>query len=127
MSQAEPPPFEEPWQAEALALSMALLQAGRISAAEWAAGLGSAIKQAQATGDPDNGSTYYHHVLIALEALVFEKALTTRDALAARKEAWQVAYVSTPHGQPVLLHRSVSPTDEARGRRRRSWQGADRD
>ena len=66
-------------------------------------GLGAAIKQAQAAGDPDDGSTYYQHVLNALEALVLEKSLTTRDALAARKEAWRAAYARTPHGQPVLL------------------------
>ena len=109
MSRPEPRPFEEPWQAEALALSTALIQAGRISASEWAAAPGSAIKRAQAAGDPDDGSTYYQHVLDALETLVVEKALATRDALAARKEAWRAAYASTPHGQPVQLPRPVSP------------------
>jgi hypothetical protein len=34
-----------------LALSMTLVQTGRISAVEWAASLGSAIKQAPAAGD----------------------------------------------------------------------------
>ncbi len=115
MSQPEPCPFEEPWQAEALALSIALIQADRISAAEWAAGLGSAIKEAQAAGVLDDGSTYYQHVLNALEALVLEKTLTARDALTARKEAWRAAYASTPHGQPVLLHRPVSPTGGGEG------------
>ena len=108
MNRAEPRRFEEPWQAEALALSAALIQAGRISSSEWADALGSAIK-AQAAGDPDDGSTYYQHVLNALEATVLEKALTTREALTARKEAWRSAYVSTPHGQPVQLPRPVSP------------------
>ena len=109
MSRPESRRFEEPWQAEALALSAALIQAGRISSSEWAAALGSAIKRAQAAGDPDDGSTYYQHVLNALEAMVLEKALTTREALAARKEAWRSAYASTPHGQPVQLPRPVSP------------------
>jgi nitrile hydratase accessory protein len=107
LSRPEPRPFEEPWQADALALSMALIQADRISVAEWAAGLGSAIQEAQAAGDPDDGSTYYQHVLNALEALVLEKALTTRGTLTARKEAWRAAYASTPHGQPVLLRYEV--------------------
>ena len=115
MSQPEPRRFEEPWQAEALALSAALIQAGRISSSEWADALGSAIKRAQAAGDPDDGSTYYQHVLNALEALVLAKAVTKRDALAARKEAWRSAYASTPHGQPVLLHRSMSPTSGSDG------------
>lgn len=99
----EPRQFEEPWQAEVLALSAALQQAGRFSAAEWATALGAAIARAQAAGDPDDGSTYYAHVLDALERLVFEKSLSTRDLLAARKEAWHTAYVNTPHGQPVRL------------------------
>ena len=109
MSRPEPRRFEEPWQAEALALSAALIQAGCISSREWADALGSAIKRAQAAGDPDDGSTYYQHVLNALEAMVLEKALTTREALAARKEAWRSAYASTPHGRPVQLPRSASP------------------
>jgi hypothetical protein len=92
-----------------LALSAALIQAGRISSSEWADALGSAIKRAQAAGDPDDGSTYYQHVLNALEAMALEKALTTHEALAARKEAWRAAYASTPHGQPVHLHRTTSP------------------
>ena len=103
MTQPEPLHFDEPWQAEALALSMALVQAGRFSSAEWAASLGAAIKEAQAAGDRDDGSSYYAHVLNALERLVVEKAMATPDALAARKEAWRVAYAKTPHGQPVLL------------------------
>ena len=90
-------------------MSTALIQAGRISASEWAAALGSAIKRAQAAGDPDDGSTYYQHVLNALEALVLEKALETREALAARKEAWRSAHASTPHGQPVQMLRPASP------------------
>lgn len=103
MSRPEPQRFAEPWQAEALALAMALIQAGRLSTPEWAAGLASAIARAQAAGDPDDGSTYYRHVLDALESLVLEKALTTRNALAARREAWRTAYATTPHGKPVEL------------------------
>ncbi|MGD9507147.1 MAG: nitrile hydratase accessory protein [Geminicoccaceae bacterium] len=107
MSRAEPRPFAEPWQVEALALAMALIEAGRLSTGEWAAGLGSAIARAQAAGDPDDGSTYYAHVLDALEELAVAKALTTRHALATRKEAWRAAYATTPHGKPVELTRAA--------------------
>jgi len=82
---------------------MALVQAGHFSSAEWAASLGAAIKRAQAAGDRDDGSSYYSHVLSALEHLVLEKSLATPGALVARKEAWREAYARTPHGQPVLL------------------------
>jgi nitrile hydratase accessory protein len=103
LTQLEPPQFDEPWQAEALALSMTLVQAGRFSSAEWAASLGAVIRQAQSAGDQDDGLSYYSHVLNALEQLVLEKSLATQDALAARKEAWRSAYARTPHGQPVVL------------------------
>lgn len=103
MSQPETPQFEEPWQAEALALAVAMQQAGCFTAAEWAEALGAAIARAQASGDPDDGTTYYAHVLDALERLVFEKSFSTRDSIAARKEAWRAAFARTPHGQPVTL------------------------
>jgi nitrile hydratase accessory protein len=103
LNQPERPQFDEPWQAEALAMAMALQRAGCFSAAEWAEALGAAIARAQAAGDPDDGSTYYTHVLDALERLVFEKSLSTPDLVAARKEAWRVAFARTPHGQPVTL------------------------
>ena len=103
MTRSEPPQFEEPWQAEALALSMALVQAGRFTPTEWASSLSAAIKRAHAAGDADDGSTYYEHVLNALEQLVLEKSLATQQSLAARKEAWRQAYATTPHGQSVLL------------------------
>jgi nitrile hydratase accessory protein len=98
-------PFDAPWQAQALALANLLQQAGLFTAAEWADALGSAIVQAQAAGDPDDGSTYYQHVLAALERLAIDKSITTRDALDRRKESWRSAYARTPHGRPVSLDR----------------------
>ena len=97
------PLFAEPWEAQALALAIALQQAGCFSASEWAEALGTAIRRAQAAGDPDDGSTYYHHVLAALEQLVQEKNIASTDLLAARKAAWIAAYERTPHGKPVEL------------------------
>jgi len=97
------PLFAEPWEAQALALAIALQQAGCFTAVEWADALGAAIKRAQAAGDPDDGSTYYHHVLAALEQLVLAKNIASADLLAARKAAWIDAYEHTPHGKPVEL------------------------
>ena len=103
LNESEQPQFSEPWQAEALALSMALIQAGRFSSAEWAESIGAAIRRAQASGDPDEGSTYYNHVLDALEHLALDKLPLTADLLATRKEAWRAAFARTPHGKPVTL------------------------
>src|SRR4051794_27704286 len=112
LMEPEPPQFDEPWQAEALALSLALMQGGRFSSTEWAASLGSTIQRARADGDPDDGSTYYKHVLDALEQLVLEKSLATPERLISRKDAWRAAYARAPHGRPVVLDEG-SPRDSS--------------
>lgn len=93
----------EPWQAEALALSIALQETGHITPAEWSETLGAEIEAARAAGDPADGTTYYRHVVAALERLVGEKGLLPTGALATRKHAWEDAYRRTPHGRPVVL------------------------
>ena len=100
------PVFAEPWQAQAFALTLKLHQDGRFTWGEWAEALAAQIRAAQAAGDPDDGSTYYHHWLAALERLVVTKGLATSSRLANCKTAWEAAYQSTPHGQPVELPKS---------------------
>ena len=96
-------PFEEPWQAQALALAQSLQECGVVTAAQWSDALGAAIAAAQAAGDPDRGDTYYLHVLDALEQLVSEHDLLSYDVLERRKREWIAAYQRTPHGAPVEL------------------------
>ena len=98
--------FAEPWEAEALALSIRLLEEGHFSANEWSQTLGAEIRAAQERGDPDDGTTYYRHVLAALERLVCKKGLTSRELLERRRLDWEQAYSTTPHGEPVTLRRT---------------------
>jgi nitrile hydratase accessory protein len=102
--------FDEPWEAEALALSIALQEAGYFTATEWSAALGAMINQAQACDDVDDGASYYKHVLAALEQLVRDKSLIDPDALHERRRDWEDAYRNTPHGQPVKLAFSADET-----------------
>lgn len=97
------PIFDEPWQADAFAMTQALLEAGVVTSAEWTAALADAISAHQRDGDPDIGDTYYEHWLAALEAVCKAKGLASPDELNARAEQWRRAYVNTPHGQPVEL------------------------
>lgn len=101
------PTFAEPWEATAQALAHLLLERGHATPEEWAEALGAAIKRAQAEGDPDDGTTYYRHVLAALESLLVEKGVVEAETLTARRDAWRRAYETTPHGRPVTL----SPAD----------------
>ena len=82
---------------------------GFCSAAEWSERLGAEIVAAQQRGDPDDGSTYYQHVLATVEGLVRDKDLLSADALLARRADWEAAYRRTPHGQPVVLSTPGAP------------------
>ena len=93
----------EPWQAEALALVIALQESGLLEAGEWSAALAAVIEAARRRGDPADGSTYGSHLLTALEAILTGKGLLSRSALSERRAAWEQAHRLTPHGQPVIL------------------------
>ena len=100
----EGPVFAEPWQADALAIVVALTDAAIFTPAEWSQALGSAIREAQRAGDPDRGDTYYRHWVEALVGLCEARGKITTPALDTREDEWREAYEHTPHGQPVELH-----------------------
>jgi nitrile hydratase accessory protein len=100
--------FAEPWQAQVFSLVVALQDAGVIGKDEWAEALGTAIREAQAAGDPDRGNTYYGHWVHALEELLETKGVASHEQLDALAHAWQDAAERTPHGRPIAL------TDEER-------------
>ncbi len=96
------PAFEEPWQAQVLALAYALADAGVFTASAWSETLGAELRKAAARGAPDNQSTYYDAALVALEGLTIDCGLSG-DELMSRTAAWRRAYLNTPHGKPVEL------------------------
>lgn len=103
---ADGPVFDEPWQAQAFALAVRLSELGHFSWKTWARTLAEEIAAADALGEPDDGSRYYHHWVAALERLVVERNLSDVPALTERRDAWAEAYRNTPHGHPVELRRS---------------------
>jgi len=100
---ADGPVFHEPWEAQAFAMTLALHERGLFTWSEWAAALAAEIKRAQAAGDPDTGETYYMHWLNALERLVAEKGVASRETLVRYRDAWDRACDRTPHGKPIEL------------------------
>ncbi len=89
--------FDEPWQAQALALADLLIEFGTIAPETWTKTLGAELREASAEGKP---------VLSALESVMISERKVTRAELVRRHTEWEHAYLATPHGQPVQLSRS---------------------
>ncbi|MGR3661364.1 MAG: nitrile hydratase accessory protein [Paracoccaceae bacterium] len=95
--------FEEPWQAQVLAIADTMVTSGKFTASQWAETLGAALKSADAKGAADTTETYYTAALEALETLTRQETTIDAAALSKRKKDWAAAYLATPHGKPVLL------------------------
>ena len=105
--------FNEPWQAKAFAIALALHERGLFTWTEWAKALAQQIQRAQAEGDADLGDTYYQHWLAALESLVTAKGASTGPELERYRQAWDHAAERTPHGAPIELTAQDFPGDAA--------------
>ncbi len=97
------PVFRAPWEAQAFALTLNLCERGCFTWQEWTEHLGAEIAGARERNDADDGSRYYEYWLAALERLAAEKGLATLAEMLARKDEWERAARSTPHGQPIVL------------------------
>ncbi len=97
------PVFDEPWQAQTLAIAATMTAAGTFTAQQWSTALGAELERARERGEPDGPETYYAAALAALEHLLTTDGRLTGPGIAARADAWRRAYLATPHGQPVEL------------------------
>ncbi len=97
------PVFNEPWEAQAFAMTLSLYDQGHFEWSEWVDYLSAEIAAAKAAGDPDLGDRYYHHWLGALEKLTAAKGLTTVTELSSRKEEWREADHHRDFGAPIEL------------------------
>ena len=97
------PAFEEPWQAQSLAMAFNLIDRGAFTNVQWSEALGAELAAANERGEADTTETYYQCVLVALEGLLNAGESLPSTDVDARTEAWRRAYLSTPHGQPVEL------------------------
>lgn len=83
---ANGPVFAEPWQAQAFAVVVELLESSVITREEWAAQLGATLAAAEARGETDTGERYYDHWLTTVEHIVVEKNITAADELERERE-----------------------------------------
>lgn len=96
-------PFSEPWHAQLFAVTHALAANGRFDWPDWADHFAAALKHADESGAPKDGSTYYEIWLAAFEDFLVARDLAEAPALSDFKRSWTDAYLSTPHGEPVEL------------------------
>lgn len=99
----EGPVFDEPWQAQAFALTVKLSEAGHFTWSEWADMFGAEIAEATKNGKGCGNENYYLCWLAALEKIVSAKNIVTRDQLLDRKEKWRHANEHTDFGEPIIL------------------------
>jgi len=96
----EPPPFDEPWQAQVFAMTVALNERGLFAWSEWTKALGAEI----ATGPSEaSNQAYFQAWLRALETILIAKGAASVRELRDLAEAWRAAAEATPHGRPIVL------------------------
>lgn len=100
------PVFDEAWQAQVLAMADSLAKQGIFTPGQWSETLGDELRRYINNGAADDATTYYNAALRALERLLDDGGAVTVSAVTERREAWERAYLATPHGHPVTLDQS---------------------
>ena len=95
------PTFQEPWQAHAFAMTLALHERGLFSWSEWSQALATQIAASQA--DAGTADDYYRHWLAALEKLAAAQGVCSTEELLRYRRAWEHVAERTQHGQPLEL------------------------
>ncbi|HCB0503645.1 TPA: nitrile hydratase accessory protein [Klebsiella variicola subsp. variicola] len=105
----EGPVFDKPWQAKAFSLIVHLHRAGLFPWAEWVRTFSEAIKAAPAQPGESVNDAYYRQWATAMENMITALHLTAPDDIARRTQEWRLAYINTPHGQPIVLANASCP------------------
>lgn len=97
------PVFEEPWHAQVFALTVHLNESGQLDWSDWAARFGATLKRHGMSKELNGGDDYFTAWLETLEAILAEEGTAPVEAVDLTKNAWERAYLTTPHGAPVKL------------------------
>lgn len=97
------PVFSEPWHAQVFALTVHLNETGRLGWPDWAARFAATLARHGLDRDLDGGDDYFTAWLETLQAILAEDGSAPADEVTAMRDAWEAAYLATPHGAPVRL------------------------
>ena len=95
--------FDEQWHAQVIALVEVLIAEGKMAPDEWSQSLGAELDRRKTEGAPDTDGHYYEAILIVLEKTLDKAQLAIEADVDGRETDWREAYLSTPHGRPVVL------------------------
>ncbi|MCS5880991.1 nitrile hydratase accessory protein [Klebsiella variicola subsp. variicola] len=70
--------------------------------AEWVRTFSEAIKAAPAQPGESVNDAYYRQWATAMENMITALHLTAPDDIGRRTGEWRLAYINTPHGQPIV-------------------------
>lgn len=98
-----PQPFAEPWHAQLFALTVHLNETGLFAWPDWATAFGATLQRHGLEKDLNGGDDYYTAWLETLEQVLSGLGHADARDLLVLKQAWERAYLATPHGAPVRL------------------------
>lgn len=103
--------FDEPWQAQAFAITVELNRHGFFSWTEWVEVFSKEIQAHPATPEEGHTTGYYRQWLTALETIMAERGISQAPEIEAVQERWRTAYLHTPHGRPIELSNAECDCD----------------
>jgi nitrile hydratase accessory protein len=95
--------FDEPWQAQAFAITVELNRHDFFSWTEWVEIFSKEIQAHPATPEEGHTTGYYRQWLTALETVMTERGISQAPEIETVHERWRTAYLHTPHGRPIEL------------------------
>ncbi|GHG90584.1 nitrile hydratase accessory protein [Pseudodonghicola xiamenensis] len=106
---APDPVFSAPWHGQVFALTVHLNETGQFDWSEWTARFSRTLAAHGLSRELDGGDDYFTAWLETLEAILAEIGHAAPPEVERLRAAWEAAYLSTPHGDPVHLHAGEDP------------------
>lgn len=103
------PVFNEPWHAQALALTMHLAKRGVFTWDEWVGAFIPEVREHPQTASEDVNAAYFRQWLSALEKLLAARGLCMPERVHEYVEIWRRAYLNTAHGAPIEFEAGKRP------------------
>lgn len=100
---APEPVFTQPWHGQVFAMTVHLNESGLFDWSEWVARFSTTLAAHGLAKELDGGDDYFTAWLATLEALLADLGQAAPKDVETLRDAWEAAYLSTPHGDPVRL------------------------